>query len=73
MLAPSTVSTLPMERLLTGRELKTLRHATGMTQQEFAREIGVSRVAVARWETNVRRISEPIAKLVRIVVARHSA
>lgn len=61
----------PMERLLTGRELKNLRALTGLTQQEFAREIGVTRVAVARWETDARRISEPMAKLIRIKAAEH--
>lgn len=62
----------PMEHLLTGRELKLLRALTGLTQQEFAREIGVTRVAVARWETNARRISEAMAKLIRIKAAEHS-
>jgi len=32
--------------------LKQIRHALGMTQEEFARAINANRVSVARWETS---------------------
>lgn len=38
-------------------DIKTLRKQLGMTQQQLADVLGVGRVSVARWETNVRRPS----------------
>ena len=32
-------------------EIKKLRESLGMTQEEFARELGVSFSTVSRWET----------------------
>ena len=38
-----------------GSALAKLRNAKGLTQREFAQEIGVSNGAVAMWETNKRQ------------------
>jgi len=47
--------------------LKTLRILRGKTQEEVAREIGVSRVAISFWENRRRNPSkEHIEKLIRI-------
>ena len=40
-------------------ELQRIREALGLTQAEFAEELGVHRVTVARWETGDRNIPEP--------------
>ena len=46
-------------------EMKRIREALGMTQEEFADEIGVHRVTVAKWEGGDRTIPEPVARLVQ--------
>lgn len=58
-------------RPLTGRELKLLRQAMGLTQQQLAEQIGVSREAVARWEIETRGISQPMTMLIRILADRY--
>lgn len=59
-------------RTLTGRELKLLRQAMGMTQQELASKMGVSREAVARWEIETRGISQPMTMLIRMLAAQYN-
>jgi transcriptional regulator with XRE-family HTH domain/superfamily II DNA or RNA helicase len=49
---------------MTGEEIKKLRKAMGLTQQEFATELGVSFAAVNRWERG-RNAPQP-DRLVRI-------
>jgi repressor LexA len=44
-------------------ELRRLRERLGLTQEQLARELGVHRVSVARWETGEHRIPEPVARL----------
>ena len=39
-------------------EMKSRRKALGLTQVEFAGEIGVNPITVSRWETGARNISE---------------
>jgi len=46
-------------------ELKRIRETLGLTQEEFADEIGVHRVTVAKWEAGDRNIPEPVARLVQ--------
>jgi DNA-binding transcriptional regulator YiaG len=41
---------------MTPSELKIWRKRNGYTQTELARVLGVGQVAVARWETGVRKI-----------------
>lgn len=50
-------------------ELKRIRGRLRLTQQELADQLGVSRVTVARWETGLRTISEPVARLIRRLAA----
>ncbi|WP_298286655.1 helix-turn-helix domain-containing protein [Acidocella sp.] len=51
----------------TGARIRALRLAANMTQGEFAAQLGVSRSAIAQWETDragqVRENMERIAKL----------
>ena len=37
---------------MTGAEIKKRREEKGLTQEDLAKLIGVSRVTVARWETD---------------------
>jgi transcriptional regulator with XRE-family HTH domain len=43
-------------------EFKRIREAMGLTQEELAELLGVTRVSVARYETS-RRIPETVARL----------
>lgn len=40
--------------MLTGQKIAKLREKAGLTQEEFARELFVSRELVSKWETNKR-------------------
>jgi len=37
------------------KDIRALREALGLTQQQFAKRIGAQRVTVARWETGLTR------------------
>ena len=50
---------------MTAAELKRIRARLGKSQRALADLIGVDRVTVARWETDVRRMPEMAARLVR--------
>ena len=41
---------------MTSNELKTWRKKNGYIQTQLAKALGVGQVAIARWETNVRKI-----------------
>lgn len=47
-----------------GARIRTIRHSRGITQDELASQIGVSRSAVAQWETG--RAGQVTANLTRI-------
>lgn len=47
-------------------ETKKIRQTMGLTQKEFADELGLSRMAVAKWETN---ISEPSPATIKKLIA----
>lgn len=50
---------------MTPTGLKRIRRELGLTQARLAKEIGVDRVTVARWEMGARRITEPVARLIQ--------
>jgi len=50
---------------MTPAGLRRIRKALGLTQKALAKALGGDRVSVTRWETGVRRITEPIARLVQ--------
>jgi DNA-binding transcriptional regulator YiaG len=47
--------------------VRSIRHRMGLTQEHFATLLGVTRVTVARWETGKVAVTEPMAKLIRMV------
>jgi DNA-binding XRE family transcriptional regulator len=51
-----------------GQELRDHRARLGVTQAQLADRLGVTANALARWERGERRISEPVARLVRLLV-----
>ncbi len=50
-----------------GQELRRIRRQLKLTQAQLAEEIGVTATSVARWEREERAISEPVARLVRLL------
>jgi DNA-binding transcriptional regulator YiaG len=50
-------------------ELKRIRKELRLTQQKLAIQLGVARFTVSRWESGRRAISEPVARLVRLLQA----
>lgn len=51
-------------------EIAKLRHALGMTQEQLAAEVGVSRVAVTLWENGKRSPSGPAEKILEQLKAK---
>jgi transcriptional regulator with XRE-family HTH domain len=49
-------------------ELRKLRKGAGLTQAALAERLGLTPNAVARWEQQARSISEPMARLIRMVL-----
>lgn len=54
---------------MTADELRKIRKALGLTQPALAARLGVHPVTVARWEISTRRIPEPTARLIRLLLA----
>jgi len=50
-----------------GAELRAIRKRLGKTQAQLADAVGVATNTIARYERDEMRISEPIARLVRII------
>ena len=48
---------------MTGQEFKKVRIRLNLTQQVLAGRIGVARNTVNRWEHELRRIPEPVVRL----------
>lgn len=53
-------------RSMKGVELRRIRKRLRLTQVELAALVGVTPTTVARWERGERRISESIARLVKL-------
>jgi len=54
------------------RDVQRIRRRLGLTQADFAVLLGVTRVTVARWETGTVAVTEPMAKLIRMVAESRS-
>jgi DNA-binding transcriptional regulator YiaG len=52
---------------MTGSQLRRIHTRLKLTQVELAEEIGVHANSVARWERDEVGISEPVARLVRVL------
>ena len=49
--------------VMTRDELQALRAKLGLTQPELAEKVGVARNTINRWEMGIRRIPEPVVRL----------
>jgi len=56
---------------MTGKKFKQLRRHLGLTQVQLAKALGTSPNSVARWERSERRVFEPVAKLLTLLVQLH--
>jgi transcriptional regulator with XRE-family HTH domain len=54
---------------MTTEDLKAVRDRLNLTQGELAEKVGVARNTITRWETGLRHIPEPVARLVRLLAA----
>jgi putative zinc finger/helix-turn-helix YgiT family protein len=54
---------------LSGPELAFLRSQLGMSARALARMIGVVHESISRWENDVLRISPPVDRLMRTMIA----
>lgn len=52
---------------MTGKELQRHRQRLGLTQKEMAERVGVHWNSLARMERDEMTISEPVARLVRLL------
>lgn len=52
---------------MTSREIAKIRKGLEMTQEEFARAIGVSALTVSQWETGYRRASSLAARAIEML------
>jgi DNA-binding transcriptional regulator YiaG len=50
-----------------GRKVRTIRMRLGISQRELGDRLGVAQNTVARWERGEVKVTEPIARLLRIV------
>ena len=55
------------------RNVRAIRKSLGLTQADFAVLLGVTRVTVTRWETAKAAVTEPMAKLIRLVAGSRRA
>ncbi len=58
---------------MTGAELRRIRKALGLTQRGLAERVGVHSNTIARQERGEVGIKEPLARLVRLLVATEPA
>tara|TARA_R110000850_G_scaffold32282_14_gene88661 strand:+ start:13775 stop:17713 length:3939 start_codon:yes stop_codon:yes gene_type:complete len=58
---------------LTPQYIKDIRYKLELTQQEFADQVGVGKVTVARWETGTRKCQGVYAKIVQEIAAQSAS
>lgn len=56
-----------------GKQLRSIRKRLDWTQAEMAKAVGVASNTVARWERDEMSISEPMARLIRTILAQEKA
>jgi transcriptional regulator with XRE-family HTH domain len=54
---------------MNGQEVREIRDKLGFTQEQLAREVGVHKNTVARWERNELAIRESTARLLAFVAS----
>lgn len=54
---------------MTGRTVRRMRHALGLTQEGFAKRLGVTGNTVARWERDEMRVGTTAARLIQTTAA----
>jgi transcriptional regulator with XRE-family HTH domain len=59
---------LESEGIMTGEELRRIRHRLGLTQKQFAEQLGWHPNSVARAERNEMPIAEPVARLATLLL-----
>lgn len=52
---------------MTPKALKAKRKKLGMTQEQFAKAVGVTRISIARWEAGTWPIPATVAKLTQFL------
>ena len=52
---------------MTGTDVQRLRWKLGLTQAELAARLGVHALTVSRWERGQVRVTEPMARLLRLL------
>jgi DNA-binding transcriptional regulator YiaG len=63
----SRPETTMSEELTPGKRIKEVRKELGITQDQFAETLGVTRVVVNRWESGKQEPSETIVKFVDLI------
>jgi DNA-binding transcriptional regulator YiaG len=53
---------------MTSADVKRLRRRLGLTQRALAARLGVHQLTVSRWECDRVRVTEPMARLLRLLV-----
>jgi transcriptional regulator with XRE-family HTH domain len=55
------------DQRMKGSEVKRIRQALGLTQQEFADRLGVHKVTVAKWEIDAQGMRGPAVRLIALL------
>lgn len=57
--------------VLTGREIRSIRHFFQMTAREFAEALGISHVAILHWESEERKMNADTEIHMRLYLLDH--
>ncbi len=56
-----------MTTLMTAKQVEKIRKKLGLTQSQFARQLGVNRSSVCYWENGGREVSQMAAKFIHLL------